>query len=214
MKRFFSIILLVTFLIATMSASAFASSKSVVAYVLKGNTPEYNSKGHVVCRHNVGEKVTVVAKKGNWCKLKNGHFIKFIYLSDNPVEYFLDKYDDIIFVSLSKQYLVYCKGGKIILESDVVTGDVSHHRSTHTGLYTIGHKKTDSDLMNNPYYHVQYFIGFNGKIGFHDAPWRTRFGGSIYKENGSHGCVNLPLKVAEVIYKKSKKDYTKVVILE
>ena len=41
---------------------------------------------------------------------------------------------------------------------------------------------------------------FNGNIGMHDAPWRTEFGGEIYKTDGSHGCINLPEEVAEAIY--------------
>ena len=41
---------------------------------------------------------------------------------------------------------------------------------------------------------------FNGGIGLHDASWRSSFGGSIYKTNGSHGCVNMPYSVAEAIY--------------
>lgn len=41
---------------------------------------------------------------------------------------------------------------------------------------------------------------FNGGIGLHDATWRSSFGGEIYKNSGSHGCINLPLKAAEEIY--------------
>jgi lipoprotein-anchoring transpeptidase ErfK/SrfK len=36
--------------------------------------------------------------------------------------------------------------------------------------------------------------------GLHDATWRYRFGGNIYRGNGSHGCVNLPLWAAAEIY--------------
>lgn len=41
---------------------------------------------------------------------------------------------------------------------------------------------------------------FNGNVGMHDASWRSSFGADIYLRNGSHGCVNLPSKKAEVIY--------------
>ena len=34
----------------------------------------------------------------------------------------------------------------------------------------------------------------------HDATWRGTFGGTIYKTNGSHGCINLPHSVAKKIY--------------
>ena len=43
----------------------------------------------------------------------------------------------------------------------------------------------------------------NGGIGFHDASWRGKFGGSIYKTAGSHGCVNLPLNAAKFIFENS-----------
>ena len=33
----------------------------------------------------------------------------------------------------------------------------------------------------------------------HDANWRNKFGGEIYKNNGSHGCVNLPTNAAKTI---------------
>ena len=41
---------------------------------------------------------------------------------------------------------------------------------------------------------------FNRNIGMHDANWRGSFGGSIYKTNGSHGCINLPVGVAKTIF--------------
>lgn len=40
---------------------------------------------------------------------------------------------------------------------------------------------------------------FEGE-GLHDAPWKSSFGGDIYKTDGSHGCVNLPTDVAGTIY--------------
>jgi lipoprotein-anchoring transpeptidase ErfK/SrfK len=38
--------------------------------------------------------------------------------------------------------------------------------------------------------------------GFHDASWRGKFGGTIYRYNGSHGCVNLPIPSAKTLYEK------------
>ena len=43
-------------------------------------------------------------------------------------------------------------------------------------------------------------MGFNGGIGIHDATWRSKFGGDIYKYDGSHGCINLPLSFAAQVY--------------
>ena len=48
--------------------------------------------------------------------------------------------------------------------------------------------------------YVEYWMPFNGGIGFHDASWRSIFGGNIYLTNGSHGCVNMPRNSAEILY--------------
>ena len=34
----------------------------------------------------------------------------------------------------------------------------------------------------------------------HDATWRGKFGGQIYKTSGSHGCINLPLSFIKDFY--------------
>lgn len=47
---------------------------------------------------------------------------------------------------------------------------------------------------------VDFWMPFHGDIGFHDASWRSSFGGSIYKTNGSHGCINMPYAKAEELY--------------
>ena len=47
--------------------------------------------------------------------------------------------------------------------------------------------------------------------GMHDASWRGSFGGSIYKYNGSHGCVNMPTGSARKLYNKVSVG-TKVII--
>jgi len=44
---------------------------------------------------------------------------------------------------------------------------------------------------------------FYGGCGLHDASWRSDFGGSIYKTDGSHGCVNLPASFAAALYDKA-----------
>ena len=68
--------------------------------------------------------------------------------------------------------------------------------------YLLG-RDEDTDLVGPDWSaHVKYWMPFaiNGKIGMHDASWRTEFGGDIYKTAGSHGCVNLPEKLAETIF--------------
>ena len=61
------------------------------------------------------------------------------------------------------------------------------------------------DGVTRSYYTlVKYWLPYdidNG-IGMHDAAWRTTFGGDIYLENGSHGCVNLPEAVVAVLFEQ------------
>ena len=47
---------------------------------------------------------------------------------------------------------------------------------------------------------VNYWMPFNGGIGFHDANWQPYFGGDRYLEGGSHGCINMPPERAAELY--------------
>lgn len=119
-------------------------------------------------------------------------------------------------VNLSTQYArFYDENGKVIWESDIVSGKTSEGRDTPTGDFHIMGKQTDRDLVGadedhdgEPDYvsHVQYWMPFrSGGYGLHDASWRSSFGGTIYKNNGSHGCVNLPTSKAAELYQIVKK---------
>ena len=74
---------------------------------------------------------------------------------------------------------------------------------TQTGIFPIAYKESPATLIpanetnGTP---VQYWMPFFDGQGLHDATWRSSFGGNIYQTNGSHGCVNLPPAVAEVIF--------------
>lgn len=104
-------------------------------------------------------------------------------------------------INLSMQYLWYYKDGVLITEGGVVTGDQSRHYSTPQGVYRLTYKQRNATL-NGPGYStpVSFWMPFNGGIGIHDATWRGSFGGSIYKYNGSHGCVNVPYNMAKAIF--------------
>lgn len=111
-------------------------------------------------------------------------------------------------VDLSEQHMYYYQGGVNIFESDFVSGNMSYaDRQTHAGIFTLYYKKSPDVLRGGQkgtanYYEqpVQYWMPFDGGIGFHDADWRDEFGGDIYLTSGSHGCINLPPENAEVLY--------------
>jgi len=117
--------------------------------------------------------------------------------------------DTYVEINLAKQHLFYIKKGELVIESDIVSG--GHQRKdgpTPTGIYQIAYKARDAvlrgprDISGNYSYEtpVSYWMPFNKGIGLHDANWRWSFGGKIYLRNGSHGCINLPVKVAKTIY--------------
>ncbi len=104
-------------------------------------------------------------------------------------------------VSISEQHFWYYKSGVVVLDSDFVSGDVANGYDTPTGAYRIAYKARDQVLEGQGYSSpVNYWMPFVEGVGFHDATWREEFGGSIYKNNGSHGCLNLPLWAAAKLY--------------
>lgn len=105
-------------------------------------------------------------------------------------------------VNLAEQHMFLIVKGKKVLESDFVSGNTSLKRGTPTGTYAVKYKEKDATLNGENYSTpVKWWMPFNGGIGFHDAPWRHgNFGGTIYKTNGSHGCINLPPSVAKKLF--------------
>ena len=120
--------------------------------------------------------------------------------------------DSYVEINLTAQHLFLYKDGKLIVESDFVSGDVAKGHSTPTGAFGITYTTTNATLRGQDYATpVNYWMPFNGDVGMHDATWRSKFGGNIYKTNGSHGCINLPLSVAKTIYENIDKGYAVLV---
>ena len=104
-------------------------------------------------------------------------------------------------INLTAQHLYFYVKGKLVVQSDFVSGNAAKSWSTPAGAYSITYKQRNATLKGQGYATpVSYWMPFNGGIGLHDANWRKTFGGTIYKTNGSHGCVNLPPAVAKTIY--------------
>ncbi|MCR5692283.1 MAG: L,D-transpeptidase/peptidoglycan binding protein [Eubacterium sp.] len=113
--------------------------------------------------------------------------------------------DTYVEVSISRQHLWFYKNGKLKMESDVVTGLPTAERSTVRGVHRIYGKQTNRYLgtmaVQGYRSFVNYWMPFNWSgQGLHDATWRSRFGGSLYRSGGSHGCVNMPLSNAAKLY--------------
>ena len=124
----------------------------------------------------------------------------YIYSDD------LDFSDTYVEVSIPKQHIWMYINGEIIVDSDV-TGNISAGHNTRPGVFSLTYK-TRNAVLRGPGYAspVSYWMPFDGGIGLHDATWRYKFGGEIYKTNGSHGCVNMPLSAARTIYENIESD--------
>lgn len=106
-------------------------------------------------------------------------------------------------LSISEQKVWVWKDGKVVDSSSCVTGNSSLGHDTHKGIYSIAYKAKDRILRGSARTYesyVRYWMPFYDGQGLHDADWRSSFGGSIYKTNGSHGCVNLPVDKARSFY--------------
>lgn len=104
-------------------------------------------------------------------------------------------------INLTRQHMWFYKNGSLITEGDVVTGNVSNNNGTPAGTYKLKYKEKNATLKGENYStKVEFWMPFNGGIGIHDASWRDKFGGEIYKTGGSHGCINSPHRVASAIF--------------
>ena len=105
-------------------------------------------------------------------------------------------------VDLDKQHLYLYVNGKKKAEGDICSGSVADGCATPAGLYTIKTKDYDRYLVGVGYRDwVYYFMPFNGGIGLHDSTWREadEYGGDVYLESGSHGCINMPLELVKTV---------------
>lgn len=108
-------------------------------------------------------------------------------------------------VDITRQMVWVYVNGECVLTTPCVTGLPPKH-STPTGVFYLtakipGQYLTGYNDDGSRYSSwVDYWIPFNGDIGFHDANWQPVFGGTWYLTHGSHGCVNLPHQAAQTLY--------------
>ena len=109
--------------------------------------------------------------------------------------------DTFVEISLDNQYLWYYLDGELLVETPVVTGWPDAGDETRRGYFHVYGMVDDTYLVGPTWYdHVDYWMPFDGQIGMHDSSWRSEYGGNIYLEQGSHGCVNTPLEAVGTIY--------------
>ncbi|MDO4976188.1 MAG: peptidoglycan binding domain-containing protein [Eubacteriales bacterium] len=166
-----------------------------------------------------GWRIDFQKEKAKLCKeLKSGEDVnrKPIYSYTAAVQSKeSDLGDSYVEVSIDAQEVWLFVDGECIMNSSVVTGRPGF--DTEKGVYGITYKKRHTTLNGynadgTPYASpVEYWMPFNGNQGLHDASWRDDFGGSIWKSNGSHGCVNCPTWAAATLYEHVKENFPVII---
>ena len=115
-------------------------------------------------------------------------------------------------VDLNDQHVWVYQEGSEVVSTDCVSGKAAIGHGTPTGTYAVTFKQKDATLVGEGYSSpVSYWMPFNRNVGMHDATWRSSFGGKIYVNSGSHGCVNLPYSAAKQIFASIEKGEAVVV---
>lgn len=110
-------------------------------------------------------------------------------------------------VSIAEQRIWIYKKGKLVVTTNVVTGNHSTGHDTTPGVWYILYKQTPSVLTGREngkityQVPVKYWAPFtNDGQGFHDASWRGNWGSKAYLTAGSHGCVNTPPSIMKTVF--------------
>lgn len=111
----------------------------------------------------------------------------------------------IIVVNLALQRLYAYENGATLFPTAVPVTTGKNGFETVLGEFAI-YLKEVQHRMTSPfpgiYYDdvVNYWMPFYLGYGLHDAPWRSVYGTQDYGAVGSHGCVNMPLNEASILY--------------
>ena len=156
----------------------------------------FDENNNVNCMVEKYEKlyITEILDNKVACVTNDGNFG---YTDINLLETLPETYAEVD-ISDQKVYCYY--QGELVLTADCVTGIPTYGttKGTNKGYTEINGKAYDTKLMGGA--PAEIFISFNPDgEGFHDARWRSQFGGDIYLTNGSHGCVNMRLEDVKVL---------------
>lgn len=161
-----------------------------------------DTNGNLICYIPKNSLVTV---KNTYTKDKSRVVISFYGIEGNVLKSGVKEVKDAVFLSIYRQRVTLIRNGKLVAQSDCVTGK-ENRADTPKGAFKIYSMSKNATLRGTSWtgkkyaQPVNYWMPFKGGYGLHDATYREAFGGSNYKVNGSNGCVNLPLAFAKTLY--------------
>lgn len=114
--------------------------------------------------------------------------------------------DTYIEIDLTYQTMWLYYEGQLIVETPIVSGKMG--AETVPGANAVNEMLTNTNLVGfNQFYNVNYstpvsyWIRFDDQAqGIHDASWQGAFGGDVWVNSGSLGCINTPLGAVATIY--------------
>ncbi len=101
--------------------------------------------------------------------------------------------DTYVEINLSSQHLFYYKKGELILETDIISGNESKGTPTPAGIYRVMEKLGGTE-------NTEDVVKFSDNLSFYTRADINKFGGSIYKTNGSEGGIILPKDKIKSLY--------------
>lgn len=110
--------------------------------------------------------------------------------------------DTYLEISIPEQHMWLYDRGKCIVDTDVVTGmGTDPDRATPPGIYKTTDFYTEWTMRGEDYTaFCHYFVRLTlTGVGVHDSG-RSAWGGTIYMNNGSHGCINTPYAKVKPIF--------------
>lgn len=118
--------------------------------------------------------------------------------------FYIHKYKTFILIDKSDQTLYYYRNKNFNMAAGVVTGLKGVH-DTPRGTYSVRSKLRNIYLTGPTWRsYVNYWMAFIGSsYGIHDATWRSAWefdDRSVYRYDGSHGCVNMYLSEASKLF--------------
>lgn len=165
----------------------------------RGETVQVEAKtyGWQINRKKEAEALRLVLLQGESTERSPWFYESAFARGDNDVG------DTYVEIDYTNQRMWYYKDGELLVETPVVTGNVSNGTGSPEGYFCVVDKQRNATLKGEGYERpVSYWMPFWEGVGIHDAnAWRQSYGGKIYQYGGSHGCINTPDVQAEVIYR-------------
>lgn len=194
----------------SLTSNGLGNSYAIVKELTANVREDATTSSNIIKTVDLGTKIKILNQVGDWYQIK---------LSSNEYGYIRSDLltRNLILVDISKQVLYFYDNNKTILEANVVTGMKKSH-DTPIGSYILRVSNLQQNRTLRGYNDdgsqyaadVKYWMPFNLEkgIGFHDASWRSnsQFISSTYKTNGSHGCINMQLNDAKILYENINKD--------